>query len=88
MANEKVCDRHGRYERRTCPACAWCSANPGHVKFKSGCPLCGEALDDNTRHLMSCTNDDCPMMTTSHPPPQIRRRRVQPSAVGLKGRRL
>lgn len=88
MAQEKTCPRHGRHERRQCPACVWCADYPNRVRFESGCPMCGEPLDDNTRMVFFCTNDACPMMSTSHPPPPLIRRRVQPEDVGLRGRRL
>jgi hypothetical protein len=85
MAKEKICPRHGRHERRTCPACAWCSAYPSRVKFEQGCPMCGEPLGGNGG-LMWCHNDICLMATTSHPPPRSRRQ-VKPSDVGLRGSR-
>lgn len=87
MAKEKECVRHGKHERRKCPACVWCEDYPSAVRFESGCPMCGQPLYSNG-HMMSCGNDDCLMRTTSHPPLQRPRRQVRPEAVGLKGSRL
>jgi hypothetical protein len=87
MAKEKVCPLHGSHERRKCPACVWCETYPNHVAYKSGCPRCGRELHSNG-HIMSCGNNDCLMQTTNHPPLTGQRRRVKPSAVGLRGSRV
>jgi hypothetical protein len=84
MAKEKVCDKHGTHQRRKCPACEWCERYSWSVKFTTGCPRCGHELHSNG-HIMSCGNDDCPMLTTSHPPVRVK---VKPSDVGLRGSRI
>lgn len=85
MAKERICALHGRHERRKCPACEWCRQYPLQVRHESGCPMCGEPLDDSNGFLMTCTNDLCLMQTTSHPP---LRRKANPADVGLRGSRL
>ncbi len=65
---EKTCPKHGKWEDfRECPACKWVRLFPNYAKHESGCPRCGEPLDSNGL-LMWCSNDSCPMCSTSHHP--------------------